>query len=87
LYPILNLNTFVGQGCNFKTSREKKVMGMRWYVNALEQTVIDALKEDFNISSERSPHTGVWIRDNKICAMGVHSSDLVSHLILFKHKS
>ncbi len=51
---------------------------MRWYVNTLEQTVIDSLKDDFDILSERSPHTGVWIKDNKVCAMGVHSSDLAS---------
>merc|ERR1711944_303214 len=59
-------------------------MGMRWYVDTLEQTVIDLLKEKYSLEAHRSPHTGVWLGneekgdERKICAMGVHNSDLVT---------
>merc|ERR1719411_1520367 len=49
---------------------------MKWYVNSLEQMVID-LCEDFGIKAARSPHTGVWVGNDKICAMGVHNRDMV----------
>jgi len=29
-------------------------------------------------SEVKTPHTGVWVGQNKICAMGVHSNDLVT---------
>ena len=51
---------------------------MEWYVDALEQTVIDLLKDSFGLSGARSPHTGVWIGDDKICAMGVRNSGFVT---------
>lgn len=54
-YPILNL------GC-FKKS-------VRWYVCELEKTVI-ALCSKFGIKAATSPDTGVWVGDNKICAIG-----------------
>ena len=50
---------------------------MRWYIHTLEQTVIDVCSSK-GLSAERSPHTGVWIGDNKICAMGVHNKELVT---------
>ena len=61
-------------------------MGMRWYVRTLEQTVIETLAAaEFNLAGFRSPHTGVWVNSTnpgmgecKICAMGVHNSDLVT---------
>lgn len=54
-YPILNL------GC-FKKS-------VRWYVCELERTVIN-LCSRFGIKASTSPDTGVWVGDNKICAIG-----------------
>ncbi|XP_062409366.1 putative lipoyltransferase 2, mitochondrial [Sardina pilchardus] len=56
-YPILNL------GC-FKKS-------VRWYVCELEKTVI-GLCAKFGIKAATSPDTGVWVGDNKICAIGIH---------------
>lgn len=54
-YPILNL------GC-FKKS-------VRWYVCELEKTVI-GLCNKFGIKAATSPDTGVWVGNNKICAIG-----------------
>jgi lipoate-protein ligase B len=42
------------------------------------QTVINCIQDGFGLKAARSPHTGVWIGDNKICAMGVHSSKLIT---------
>lgn len=71
-YPILDLNQFIPQA-----NRRKAALGVRWYVNALEEVIIKACKE-FGLKGSRSPHTGVWIGENKVCAMGVHSSQLVT---------
>ncbi|XP_065137918.1 octanoyl-[acyl-carrier-protein]:protein N-octanoyltransferase LIPT2, mitochondrial [Paramisgurnus dabryanus] len=56
-YPILNL------GC-FKKS-------VRWYVCELERTVINTCSK-FGIKASTSPDTGVWVGNNKICAIGIH---------------
>lgn len=50
-YPIINLK-------NYKTS-------MRWYVSSIERSVIDVC-EKLGLKGETSPHTGVWIGDNKV---------------------
>jgi len=51
----------------------------RWYVETLEAAVIDLLAE-FGLKGERNPHTGVWIGDNKICAMGINAQrEITSH--------
>lgn len=64
-YPILNLTKF-----------EPSV---RWYVLQLEDAVISTCKQ-FNLHGYRSPYTGVWVNDKKICAMGIHvSQHLTSH--------
>ncbi|XP_008200951.2 octanoyl-[acyl-carrier-protein]:protein N-octanoyltransferase LIPT2, mitochondrial [Tribolium castaneum] len=63
VYPILNLK-------DFKPS-------MRWYVCHIEKTVIRLCKK-MGIEAETSPHTGVWVNDNKICAIGVHGSRFVT---------
>ncbi|KAJ9577342.1 hypothetical protein L9F63_006086, partial [Diploptera punctata] len=63
VYPILNLK-------NYQPS-------VRWYVNKIEQTVIDVCKE-LNIEAQTSPHTGVWVEDRKICAVGIHGSRYVT---------
>lgn len=54
-YPVLNL------GC-FKKS-------VRWYVCELERTVIKMCSK-FGINASTSPDTGVWVGNNKICAIG-----------------
>jgi len=71
-YPILNLRDFAPE-----SSRRKALLGMKWYVNTLEQMVIDLISK-WGLKGTRSPHTGVWVGNNKICAMGVHSSNLVT---------
>jgi len=71
-YPILNLNQFIPQ-----SKKRKSALGMKWYVNTLEEVVIQTCDE-FQLRGTRSPHTGVWLGDNKVCAMGVHSSQLVT---------
>ncbi len=69
VYPILNLRAHA--------------LGVKAYVDLLEQTVIDTLR-DFGISSERvDGATGVWIgvgtpQERKICAIGVKISRGIS---------
>lgn len=45
---------------------------VRWYVSQLEKTVI-AVCRRFGIEASTSPHTGVWVGENKICAIGTTS--------------
>lgn len=71
-YPILNLRDFAPE-----SSRRKALLGMKWYVHTLEQMVIDLISQ-WGLKGIRSPHTGVWVGNSKICAMGVHSSNLVT---------
>ena len=91
-YPIINLEDFIPQNRDelntesLSSSRCKKAkfIGMRWYVDTLEQTIIDLLKDEFSFLAHRSPYTGVWLgseaeqNERKICAMGVHNSQLVT---------
>lgn len=63
VYPILNLKLFQPS--------------IRWYVGQIEQTVIDLCKL-YKIEAETSPHTGVWVRDKKLCAIGIHGSRFVT---------
>jgi len=77
-YPILDLNQFIHSEFS---GRKRKLLGMKWYIETLEEVIIQTLKTGFNIEGFRSPHTGVWVNKNnekKICAMGVHNSDLVT---------
>ena len=63
-YPIINLN-------NYKKS-------VSWFMRSLEQIIINTL-ETYNISSERKDSLpGVWVDDDKICAMGVRISKWVT---------
>ena len=67
-YPILDL--------------EKTGMGLRGYIEAVEQAVIETVAE-FGIEAARSEgKTGVWIKDargeRKICAIGVRSSRFIT---------
>lgn len=57
-YPILNL--------------EKFGKDLHKYLRRLEEVVINLLKE-LNIESGRKDkYTGVWVGEEKICAMGIH---------------
>lgn len=59
-YPILDL--------------QRLGLGLRRYVEALEEAVIETTAE-FGINAGRVPgKTGVWVRDKKICAIGVRAS-------------
>ncbi|MBO8130201.1 MAG: lipoyl(octanoyl) transferase LipB [Candidatus Marinimicrobia bacterium] len=63
-YPIFNL----------KEHKES----VSWFVNKIEQVLIDTLKE-IGIEADRIKGlTGVWVRDNKIAAIGMRVSKLVT---------
>lgn len=63
-YPILNLARF------------KK--DIHWYLRTLEEIIIQTLSH-FNLSGERQDNlTGVWIKNQKICAIGVKTSRWVT---------
>ncbi len=55
-YPIVNLH--------------KRGLGVRGFVCMFEQSVIDLLKE-YNINGQRSDSPGIWVRDQKIAAIGL----------------
>ncbi|KAJ8880146.1 hypothetical protein PR048_016609 [Dryococelus australis] len=61
-YPILNLKTY-----------EQNV---KWYVAQLEQVTMDTCRI-FGVATRRCEHTGVWVGDNKICALGIHGSRFI----------
>ncbi|KAG8041112.1 hypothetical protein G9C98_002100 [Cotesia typhae] len=62
-YPIINLK-------QFKPS-------VKWYVEQIEKTVI-RLCAEMGIKAETSSHTGVWVGDKKICAIGIHGSRFIT---------
>ncbi|KAJ3269421.1 hypothetical protein HDV01_001419 [Terramyces sp. JEL0728] len=55
-YPILDLTQFN--------------LGVRDYICTLQNTVIDACKQ-FGIRAKSTEHTGIWIDDRKIAAIGI----------------
>ncbi|MFQ6610898.1 MAG: lipoyl(octanoyl) transferase LipB [Fidelibacterota bacterium] len=64
IYPILNLK-------NYRQS-------VSWYMRSLEKVIIRTLAM-FGISAVHRPGlTGVWVDDDKICAMGVRLSRWVT---------
>ena len=54
-YPIFNLDSF------------KK--NLRWYVASLENTLIETCKR-FDVQAATTCDSGVWVKDNKIAAVG-----------------
>jgi lipoate-protein ligase B len=60
-------------------SLRKALLGVKWYVERLEQSVIEAVG-GVGLEGVRSPHTGVWLNapEEKVCAVGVHNSGLVT---------
>ncbi len=57
-YPIVDL-------------KSKLRRAVHRYLNGLEQAIIDVLSSFGLEGARRPPHTGVWIDDRKICAIGV----------------
>ena len=51
----------------------KNNLGIRVFVEKIQQTIIDFLKEEYNIIAEKKSgvHTGVWVNEKKICAIGI----------------
>lgn len=91
-YPIFNLKNFDlettakiqsklrNSSSSTTTSDHRKILlGMKSYVHTLEQVAIETILKMGVKNPERSPHTGVWIGDNKICAMGVRNSDFITY--------
>ncbi|XP_023223528.1 putative lipoyltransferase 2, mitochondrial [Centruroides sculpturatus] len=64
-YPVLYLGDF-----NNRKS-------MKWYIQKLEMWCIRLCKK-FGLNASTSVHTGVWIEDRKIAAIGVHGSRYVT---------
>ena len=71
-YPIMNLRRFAPE-----TAARKAMLGMKWYVNNLEQMVID-LCEDFGIKAARSPHTGIM-------SAHLHNTQSTHYIYKFKY--
>lgn len=63
-YPILNLKCFQPS--------------VRWYVSNLETTIINLCNEKYGLNATTTPDTGVWIDNNKICAMGIRCSRYIT---------
>ena len=63
-YPIINLN-------NYKKS-------ITWFMRSLEDVIIESLKDLGIKSSRKDGMPGVWVEDEKICAMGVRISRWVT---------
>ena len=51
-------------------------VGIRLFVEKIQQTVIDFLRSNYGIESGKQSgvHTGVWVGDKKICAIGISVS-------------
>jgi lipoate-protein ligase B len=67
-YPIINL--------------KKYQPSLKWYVNQLEQVVINLCKKEFNLEAYRKcdiGYTGVWSNETKIAAIGVHSKRYITY--------
>lgn len=63
-YPILNLKYFQPS--------------VRWYVTNLETTVINLCNNTYGLKAITTPDTGVWIGNNKICAIGIRCSRYIT---------
>ncbi|OCT93420.1 putative lipoyltransferase 2, mitochondrial [Xenopus laevis] len=52
-------------------------LSLRSYVSGLESSVI-SLCNRLGLPGETNPETGVWVRGNKICAIGVHCARYIT---------
>ena len=60
-YPLINLK-------NYKKS-------ISWYINLIQDSIIEFLDKNMIQGEKRlSPHTGVWVEDEKIAAIGIRLS-------------
>jgi lipoate-protein ligase B len=67
-YPILNLKNYTPS--------------LKWYVRQLEEVIIQLCKRNFGLEANRlcaQGYTGVWCRDKKIAALGVHCKRYVTY--------
>ncbi len=64
VYPILGIEAFR--------------LAPRRYVEILEQTAIDVLSEYGVVATRDAEHPGVWVGNDKICAIGVRIQQRVS---------
>lgn len=72
VYPIFNLN--------------KLRKDVHWYVESLEQAVINLLQTYGIEGSRKEAYRGVWVGDKKICATGVHVRKwITTHGISFNY--
>ncbi|MED6293453.1 hypothetical protein CHARACLAT_010765 [Characodon lateralis] len=85
-YPVLNLGSFkkvrpeqteISEVCGFGVKYVLFLQSVRWYVSQLEKTII-TLCGRFGVEAASSPHTGVWVGDKKICAVGIHCGHYVT---------
>jgi lipoate-protein ligase B len=62
------------EGCQLTSSTlplaAQAGLAVRWYVGCLERGLINACST-WGIAAGTSPHTGVWVGDEKIAAIGV----------------
>ena len=63
-YPILDLHNYE--------------MSVSWYMRSLESVIINSLQQLGLASSRKDDLPGVWVGDEKICAMGVRLSRWVT---------
>jgi len=63
-YPIIDLHDYN--------------LSISWYMRSLEQVISNFLLEYQIKSNQKKGYTGVWIEDEKICAMGVRLSKWVT---------
>ncbi|CAB1348477.1 unnamed protein product [Coregonus sp. 'balchen'] len=47
------------------------ILNLGCFKKSLERTVINLCRK-YGIKASTSPDTGVWVGDNKICAIGIH---------------
>jgi len=66
VYPILNLHQI-----------QPKKPSVKNFVCKIEETII-GLCAKFGLEGYRSPDTGVWVNDRKICAIGLHFGKFIS---------
>eukprot|EP00040_Diaphanoeca_grandis_P041177 m.262597 g.262597 ORF g.262597 m.262597 type:complete len:258 (-) comp46267_c0_seq1:164-937(-) len=70
VYPIIDLTRF---------RKQAKCKGVRWFVHTLEETLIQTCAH-YGITASRTEHTGVWVNDNKIAAVGLRvAGGITSH--------
>ncbi|KAJ1954232.1 hypothetical protein IWQ62_005805, partial [Dispira parvispora] len=52
-------------------------LGLRSYVQAIENTIIDTCRS-YGVSAQTSEHTGVWVGNDKVAAIGIRVQKFVT---------